>query len=462
MVTYEAVADDQEEEIESLMAAVDIEHKQQESSGMYLREQAEPSKKRRLDVDGLSKNLKTASQNIVVSNTLSEYRRLWEQFKQFCCDIDKVQCPDNVEALYPGLPADFPEWIAMWIMDKADDIDIFTGKAKELSISRVTYATAQKMRAAISHKYGRDHGLGTQPWLEDSMQPGHFRGNPSLSVTVSQYMISLGRRKVRAGEVVTSARAMDEQTMRELYEYNINFIDEDFGPTSNKRKIEAPQSWAGSTVRLMLQLMFVTAMLLLLRFEEVLRITWSDVQFEYYQPRRRRIRLMLPFRKTHQYGGIVPFFLYENPDKPWMCPVRAWAAWWHHCRRLGLNMNGYVFRKKMGRDGVSANAHDGMTADSFLECFRNNLLDIGIDPRPYGTHSFRRGGCQYLAMVLRWPLRQICTWGGWAENFDNPGTIFKYLLSWTDAPQLQREDYFNPDRAGSDPCTACGRTCTCA
>jgi hypothetical protein len=51
-------------------------------------------------------------------------------------------------------------------------------------------------------------------------------------------------------------------------------------------------------------------------------------------------------------------------------------------------------------------------------------------------------------MVLRWPLRQICTWGGWAENFDNPGTIFKYLLSWTDAPLLQREDYFNPDRAG--------------
>lgn len=102
------------------------------------------------------------------------------------------------------------------------------------------------------------------------------------------------------------------------------------------------------------------------------------------------------------------------------------------------------------------------TADSFLECFRNNLLDIGIDPRPYGTHSFRRGGCQYLAVVLRWPLRQICTWGGWTESFDNPGTIFKYLLSWTDAPLLQREDYFNPDRAGSDPCTTCGRTCPCS
>jgi hypothetical protein len=45
-----------------------------------------------------------------------------------------------------------------------------------------------------------------------------------------------------------------------------------------------------------------------------------------------------------------------------MCPVRAWAAWWHHCRYLGLDMNGYVFRKKMGRDGVSANPHDGMVS----------------------------------------------------------------------------------------------------
>lgn len=135
MVTYEAIADDQEEEIESLMAAMDIEHKQQESSSTYLCEQAEPSKKRRLDVDGMSKNLKTASQHIVVSNTLSEYRRydtpsyamqssdrsphrLWEQFKQFCGDIDKVKHPDDVEALYPGLLADFPKWIAMWIMDR--------------------------------------------------------------------------------------------------------------------------------------------------------------------------------------------------------------------------------------------------------------------------------------------------------------------------------------------------------
>ncbi|KAJ7150521.1 hypothetical protein C8R43DRAFT_951490 [Mycena crocata] len=36
--------------------------------------------------------------------------------------------------------------------------------------------------------------------------------------------------------------------------------------------------------------------------------------------------------------------------------------------------------------------------DSFMEYFRNNLLDIGIDPRPYGTHSFR----EVAASTLRW------------------------------------------------------------
>jgi hypothetical protein len=65
-------------------------------------------------------------------------------------------------------------------------------------------------------------------------------------------------------------------------------------------------------------------------------------------------------------------------------------------------------------------------------------------------------------MSLRWPFRDICSWGGWAENFDNPGTLFKYLLSWTDKATLAQEDYFNPNRVGSDPCHHCGRTCNCA
>jgi hypothetical protein len=61
---------------------------------------------------------------------------------------------------------------------------------------RATYGTAQKMRAAVSHKFGRDHKLGTQPWSVHPVVAGKFVGNPSLSVAVSQYMVSLRRRKV--------------------------------------------------------------------------------------------------------------------------------------------------------------------------------------------------------------------------------------------------------------------------
>jgi len=65
-------------------------------------------------------------------------------------------------------------------------------------------------------------------------------------------------------------------------------------------------------------------------------------------------------------------------------------------------------------------------------------------------------------MVLSWPICNIGAWGGWADNFDNPGTMFKYLLSWVDAPGIDRQDYFNLDRSQGDPCGEWGRTCWCA
>ena len=105
-----------------------------------------------------------------------------------------------------------PTWIALWIMDKwvyfncygttclhglrrCDEIDPETQKPKPLATTRAKYAHAQKMRASMSHKFGRDLGLGTAPWMPHPVTPGRFVGNPSLSPKVSQYMVSLQRRK---------------------------------------------------------------------------------------------------------------------------------------------------------------------------------------------------------------------------------------------------------------------------
>jgi hypothetical protein len=52
------------------------------------------------------------------------------------------------------------------------------------------------MYASISHKFGCDLKLGTLPWVENLLKLGVFVGNSSLSMVVSQYMISLQQRKV--------------------------------------------------------------------------------------------------------------------------------------------------------------------------------------------------------------------------------------------------------------------------
>ncbi len=31
-----------------------------------------------------------------------------------------------------------------------------------------------------------------------------------------------------------------------------------------------------------------------------------------------------------------------------------------------------------------------------------------------GTHSFRRGGCQFFNLHCNWSLKQIAMWGGWS------------------------------------------------
>ncbi|KAF9522567.1 hypothetical protein CPB83DRAFT_95005 [Crepidotus variabilis] len=109
---------------------------------------------------------------------------------------------------------------------------------------------------------------------------------------------------------------------------------------------------------------------------------------------------------------------------------------------------------------INTNPERAMSSEQLLEVLRNNLIDIGINPAPYGTHSFRRGGCQYLYSTRRWGLRKICEWGGWSTEFSNM-TIVKYLISWNDDPSQAREDFFDHSRSPVLQCYACGRSCRC-
>ncbi|KAF8201963.1 hypothetical protein K438DRAFT_1581686, partial [Mycena galopus ATCC 62051] len=144
-------------------------------------------------------------------------------------------------------------------------------------------------------------------------------------------------------------------------------------------------------------------------------------------------------------------------DEAHLCPVRAYAEW----IRASSITNGYLFPKIGSGDRLMTDKNEPMSSAEFLEMFRNHLLDVGIDPYPYGTHSFRRGGCQYFHIYRRWPIRDICQWGGWSVEFTSL-TIVKYLISSNDEPSVRRRDFFNPKQPLQTKCTYCGRSCNCA
>lgn len=92
--------------------------------------------------------------------------------------------------------------------------------------------------------------------------------------------------KVRAGETVTSARAIDEPTLRSIWEFNNAIPAAEHEPLSKKRKAEHPEQWAGQNIRVMLHTLYLFSMLCLLRYDEALRIMWTDVRLEKYSTLR--------------------------------------------------------------------------------------------------------------------------------------------------------------------------------
>jgi hypothetical protein len=85
---------------------------------------------------------------------------------------------------------------------------------------------------------------------------------------------------VRGGEVVTSARAIDEATLKKLYDFNMNFTD---SPQKRKADADEAEKWGGREVRLQLQLIYIITFLCLLRFDEALRIEWSWITMDKIQ-----------------------------------------------------------------------------------------------------------------------------------------------------------------------------------
>jgi hypothetical protein len=97
---------------------------------------------------------------------------------------------------------------------------------------------------------------------------------------------------------------MTSSLLAKLYEKNQEFTIQPLQKIINTDG----ENWGGARLRIMLQCIYSIAFLYLLRFDEVLRIEHKDV--EVIDSIKGEIKLTLPFRKTHQYGGTFYFVIF--------------------------------------------------------------------------------------------------------------------------------------------------------
>ncbi|EPQ50941.1 hypothetical protein GLOTRDRAFT_50099, partial [Gloeophyllum trabeum ATCC 11539] len=329
------------------------------------------------------------------------------------------------------------------------------GTFKPSNVTRRTFNYAMKIRASMTYGFGRFGRRGTLVWDQSRSRNGRWRGNPSISYQVSSYMASLKRRKVQNGETPTSARAITPEIMAQLYEVNnLSAQAEILEIDRRSGKKKSHDQWGGGRLRRCLHCMYTFAFSCLLRFDEVLNIKAHDVIPD---PKHKRLILRLSQRKNAQFGDLEPFYLYIYPEEDaHLCPYRAYAEWVH----VSGITKGYLFRNFRSHDRI-CRTNTKMPSRSFLGYFRHNLLDVKRDPVPYGTHSFRRGGTQWLHCDKRWGIRKICEWGGWATTLP-PTIVLRYLISYVDDPRERREDFMDFRRKPTVVCPNCGRSCHCS
>ncbi|KAG1837856.1 hypothetical protein DFJ58DRAFT_734145 [Suillus subalutaceus] len=252
---------------------------------------------------------------------------------------------------------------------RCDSINL-DGTPKPSHVERGTYGHAQKMRASMTYAFGRLSGLGNLTWHESDIGGGLMVGNPSISIEVSSYMCSLRRRKVQAGEVANSARAITSEILLKLYHYNHlpeNWTIRAYQPGERVRGGSGNDlsRWGGGRVRRLLSAAYTVAFICMLRFDEVLKIQVHDLRVHDTQ-----IVLHLPFRKTHQNGDIKPFHLWPfSSSEAHLCPVRALAAWLKESKVT----SGYLFRKIASGDRISE-ANSPMTCWKYSGTISNRFM----------------------------------------------------------------------------------------
>ncbi|KIK83356.1 hypothetical protein PAXRUDRAFT_35484 [Paxillus rubicundulus Ve08.2h10] len=121
-IGLDAAAEDQAEEIESLENGISIDSMDDNSTTQGQGDGPSKYQKMATETDNLTINLKTTSAGVIRNTTvgLQEARvwQYWLQFKDFTASVGKVKNASDIDNLFLNIPANFPTWIALWIMAK--------------------------------------------------------------------------------------------------------------------------------------------------------------------------------------------------------------------------------------------------------------------------------------------------------------------------------------------------------
>jgi len=114
-------------------------------------------------------------------------------------------------------------------------------------------------------------------------------------------MSCLRKQQARAGDVVTSARAITADILKKIFDFNEVYRKTHSLEAVGKRGDFSV--WGNSNTRCMLQFLYVLSFWCLLRYDEALNIEFNQVEMDRDDDGIIYLRISLPFRKTHQYGG---------------------------------------------------------------------------------------------------------------------------------------------------------------
>ncbi|KAH8112978.1 hypothetical protein DFH11DRAFT_189018 [Phellopilus nigrolimitatus] len=276
------------------------------------------------------------------------------------------------------------------------------------------FATAVSTRAALSYWYGAVRpGESTSTWTVDKYDICH--GLPTRAELVSRFMRGLQKRKAKLGDSSTSARAVTYEDMINLYSICI----EDQSLTDAQRR--------AGVVR---YAVYLFAWLLLERLGETLELEFRNIDF-----RGAWFGVQMLTRKNAQTGETHEMRLYANDLDPKICPMRVLL------RMVGLygklvSATGPLFLSVSASGKVEP--HKRMTASSISRMLHSDLQKLHYKSwSAFGTHSFRRGGCQFRMKHRNWSPDMVAAWGGWSQQ--EAVTMFRYFFSPNDNHELLNE-----------------------